>query len=207
MVRRKLMGLLVCSMVLGLASVAWAGVPDTGESYAITDATAQVSVMVCPNGDGFRIDDCQYFGGAAADATIHLYVRDAFGDPVAFYPAADMWLESETKAIVLCPGGSTADADTDINGETEFTNALFAGCCGDGALIIINGQAIAQPALDFKFNSPDISCDGVVNLTDVTLFAVAYYNPYDYCADFYWDGVMNLSDIVLLAQHNGHECP
>jgi hypothetical protein len=71
---------------------------------------------------------------------------------------------------------------------------------------VINGQAINAP-IDMLFNSPDINCDKVVNLTDVVLFANNYYGTYDYRSDFYWDGVLNLSDIVLLAQNMQAECP
>ena len=201
------MGLLVCGLVLGLATSAWAGVPDPGESSAVTAAGSQVSVMVVPDGNGFTLDACMAFPGVTdVDATITVTVRDINGDPLFLFPASDIWLDSNSKALALCPGGTNADGDTDINGETEFTNALFAGCQGSGAIVVINGQAINAP-IDMLFNSPDINCDKQVNLTDVVLFANNYYGTYDYRSDFYWDGVLNLSDIVLLAQNMQAVCP
>ena len=208
MVRRKLMGLLVGVLVLSFASASWAGIPDPTESYATTMAGSQVSVLNSPNGAGSPINACYGLGtGPTIDATIELWVRDAFGDPIYLYPFSDMWLETEVKGMVLCPGGSVADQSTDINGYTTFSGSMFAGCCGSGMLVLINGAALNQAALNMLVNSPDMNCDLTVNLTDVILFAGAYYGAYDYCADFYWDGNLNLSDIVVLAQNQGAACP
>ena len=88
--------------------------------------------------------------GPNVDATIELWVLDAFGDPIYLYPFSDMWLETESKGMVLCPGGSVADQSTDINGYTTFSSAMYAGCCGSGMLVIINGTALSQPALDLR---------------------------------------------------------
>jgi hypothetical protein len=202
------MGLLVCGLVLGLVSFAWAGVPDPDMSTASTAAGQRVSVMVVPDGNGFALNAAMaYPGVTGVNATITVTVRDINGDPIFLFPASDIWLESESKALTVCPGGSNADQDTDINGETTFTNPLFAGCQGTGVVVVINSQALTQPALDMIFNSPDINCDRKVDLTDVVLFAQDYYGAYNYRSDFYWDGVLNLSDIVLLAQNLQTECP
>jgi hypothetical protein len=210
MVRRKLMGLLACALVLAV-STAWAGIPDPAMSYATTEAGSQVSIMVSPGGTGTPINSCYGFGvGPTVDATIEVWVLDAFGSPVYLYPYSDIWLETDIAlkaGMVLCPGGSVADQSTDINGYTTFTQAMFAGCCGSGMKVLINGTALSQPPFNMLVNSPDANCDKVVNLTDVVLFAGAYYGAYDYCADFYWDGILNLSDIVVLAQNMGQTCP
>jgi hypothetical protein len=205
------MGLLAGVLVVGLASAAWAGIPDVVQSYATTDAVDQVSILVSPGGTGSPINSCYGFGlGPVVDATIEVWVLDAFGDPIYLYPFSDIWLETDIAlkaGMVICPGGSVADQSTDIAGYTTFTDAMFAGCCGSGILVYVNGVALSQPALNMLVNSPDMNCDLNVNLTDVVLFATAYYGAYDYCADFYWDGVLNLSDIVVLAQNVGQSCP
>jgi hypothetical protein len=202
------MGLLVCGLVLGLVSFVWAGVPDPDQSTATTAAGQRVSVMVVPDGNGFPLNDAMALPGVVhVDATITVTVNDLNGDPIFLFPATDIWLESQSKALALCPGGSNADADTDINGQTTFTNPLFAGCQGTGVVVVINSQALTQPALNMLFNSPDENCDKIVNLTDVVLFAGDYYGSYNYRSDFYWDGVLNLSDIVLLAQNLQTACP
>jgi hypothetical protein len=170
-----------------------------------------VSCMICPAGDGMPLESCMQNPGITdVDATIELWVLDINDDPIYLYPASDLWLVSDPPApvIVLCPGGSIADQDTDIDGYTTFSNALFAGCEGHGAVIVINGQSLNSPPLgNYNFNSPDINCDGTVNLTDVVLFTQDYYGAYNYRSDYYWDGTLNLSDIVLLAQHMQHTCP
>jgi hypothetical protein len=208
MVRKKFMGLCMVAMVVGLASAAWAGIPDPDESYATTVAADTVSVLVVPGGSGSALNSSYGFGtGPIINATIEVWLRDATGTPIYLYPFADIWLETEAKAMVLCPGGSTADQSTDIAGYTTFSGQLFAGCCGSGMIVVVNGTALAQPAFNMLVNSPDMNCDLVVNLTDVVLFSQIYYGTYDYCADYYWDGLLNLSDIVLLAQGNGSSCP
>jgi hypothetical protein len=171
----------------------------------------QVSVLVVPNGSGSPLNECYGFGtGPIVNATIEVWLRDAGGDSIYLFPFSDMWLETANAlkvGMVLCPGGSTADQSTDIHGYTTFSQELFAGCCGSGMMVVVNGTPLSQAPFDMLVNSPDMNCDLVVNLTDVTLFAQTYYGAYDYCADFYWDELLNLSDIVLLAQANGSACP
>ncbi|MDX2472329.1 MAG: hypothetical protein QNL91_01345 [Candidatus Krumholzibacteria bacterium] len=59
-----------------------------------------------------------------------------------------------------------------------------------------------------SYNSPDINGDGVVNLTDVPLFAGDFHGgAYDFRSDFHYDGIVNLSDVVHMAQGLGSSCP
>jgi hypothetical protein len=172
-------------------------------------ASEQVSLCVYPDGDGSRngdrLDECFAYGGNTSDATITLLLRDQNYDPVPYFPAEDMWLETEDDGMVLCPGGSIADSDTDINGMTTFSGSLRAG--GSGAGILINGFTCWVAPLDIKVNSPDLDGDLFINLTDVVLFTDYFYEAYGYAADFYWDGVINLSDIVMLSFGMGSACP
>ncbi len=207
MVRRKLMGLLVCSLVVSLASVAWAGIPDLDNSSATTVATTQVSVYSLPNAAGDGLNDVFIFGGAKTDATVTVTLIDQAMTPVFNYPFEDIWIDADTGNFTFCPGGTVADASTDQNGQTTFSGSMFAGGCGSGLVVVINGDSLNQAPLNFMFNSPDMNADLIVNLTDVVLFSQVFYGPYDYCADFFWDGVINLSDIVLLAQGMGTACP
>jgi hypothetical protein len=181
-------------------------------------------------GDGDRLDDCRLFGTGRADATIHVWVRDADGTELYNVPATDIYVVTCVQcpqpdpngadppnpigpAIVCCTGGCAADASTDLSGHTQFSNELAAGCCGCEVRVYINGSALAQDCCpEYHFNSPDLNCDGQVNLSDVVVFSQWYFSDYSYCADFYWDGPRptgpyNLSDIVVLAQHVGHACP
>jgi hypothetical protein len=74
--------------------------------------------------------------------------------------------------------------------------------------IMVLGWILGTEALtEFRINSPDLTGDQVVNLSDLVVFAGTYMNGYDYACDFRWDGVLNLSDVVFLAQAMGTECP
>lgn len=58
------------------------------------------------------------------------------------------------------------------------------------------------------FNSADMNGDLVVDLTDVSLFVPCWYTvPIPYECDFCWDGVGDLSDVVLMAMAYGRSCP
>jgi hypothetical protein len=202
------MGILVCSVLF--AGTAFAGIPSLVLSTAASAEANAVSVFTLPNGGGHRIDDCFLSGGAKTDATITLTLVDLNGDPINLYPFEDLTLATASGGLVTCPGGSTADASTDINGQCTFSGSVFGGGAsgsGEGTIVLVNGSALTQAPMNVSFNSPDISGDLIVNLSDISLFASFYYGSYSYSADFYWDGNLNLSDISLLAQGNGSACP
>jgi hypothetical protein len=198
-----------------------------GGQYPPVGTDPEGSICNVPDGSGTPIDEC-YCGwaqwGAFCDATMQLYVRDDANQPIFLYPFSDMWLESLTHvwtdgvsitSMVHCTGGTVADQSTDEQGNTQFSNAMFAGCCGEDVDIRVNGWTV-QTLPYVWMNSPDMSCDTVVNLTDVVMFAGEYYAPpnlKDYCANFFYDRdvgnnhVLNLSDIVVLAQAQAASCP
>jgi hypothetical protein len=198
--------LLAC---LGVSpAIAVTGIPDLGNSYATCAAgSTLVSVVVCPDGDGDRLDEAQAGGGSLIDATITLTLLDGSMDPIYLFPFEDLWLDAN--GLELCAGGSVADASTDINGQTTWTRPLHAGgCSGDSSTrVYINGSALIQPPFAILFNSPDLTGDLLVNLSDVAAFVERYFGAYDHCADLYWDGTLNLSDIAAFAEHWGHACP
>ena len=174
----------------------------------VSAASVPVSVVTFPDGNGMRLDDCYIFGGARIDATITLQLLDLSGDPVAGYPASEMWLESTSGAMVLCPGGSIADHDTDQNGETTFSGPIQGGGSfdpdnGDRMQVVGVWNCIYPLELEVYSNSPDMNGDLVVDLSDVVIFAEYFYGTYDYAADFHWDGLINLSDLVWLVQGMG----
>jgi len=203
---RKFAGLLACVSLL-LVSAEVSAQFNWECCDACIHSTEQVSLFSCPLGDGHRINRCMAFPGITnVDATITANLCDINGDPIYLYPASDIWLESAGESFTFCGGGTCADHDTDINGDTTFSNALYAGYHGSGAIVKVLGFVINAP-LDLLFNSPDIDGDLAVTLTDVVLFTQDYFGGYEYRSDFYWDGVLNLSDIVILSQHHTHECP
>ncbi len=64
-------------------------------------------------------------------------------------------------------------------------------------------QQLNQGGLDLAFVSPDINGDLTVNLADLSSFAAGYTGTYDACADMFYDGVINLSDLSLFSQAYG----
>ncbi len=179
--------------------------------YIVSAAGQPVSLCVYPDGDGSRpgdsLDACFTYGGTIADATITLNLYDWDYNPVPYFPAEDLWLETEDGGMVLCPGGSIADSDTDLNGMTTFSGPLRAGGSGEGIIVLVNGMLCPEPALAIKINSPDLNGDLVVNLSDIVLFADSFLGEYSYACDFYWDGDTNLSDLVMLSLGMGAACP
>jgi hypothetical protein len=68
-----------------------------------------------------------------------------------------------------------------------------------GALVLL--LALAVFAVPSQAASPDINGDGVVNLSDIAIFASLYPGPYDARIDFNGDGVINLTDLSIFASY------
>jgi len=203
-------------ILLGLTAVASAQVPDLEFSYATSANSEPVSILVRLDGSGWTLTNAMLFGGARTDATITLTLLDGTGNPVVDYPAESSWLVGGCRhplCLSVCGTGSISDGNTDMLGQTTFSNPLRAGGSGAGATIMVGTWPEPESPIEFpgeelfQFNSPDITGDLVVNLTDVALFAGDYYGSYNYRSDFYWDGILNLSDVSHLAQAMGDACP
>ena len=217
MTLKKSLGWLACTLIVaatfgGTASAVTTDIPDLDLSSYVTAATEPVSVFTVPDGQGNGFDEAFAYGGVTMDATITLTLLDAMGVPIANYPAEDIWLATTQGGLASCPGGSIADADTDANGATQWQEPLLAGGYTDPvselALVFVSGSALTQQPLDIYFNSPDLSGDGFVNLTDIAMITQAIFGAYSYGADFYWDGVINLSDVAYMTTLGiGAECP
>ena len=200
-------------MVLLLAATAVLadGIPDLDGSYAVCayDGPGQATVMNFPDGAGSSFTESLDPDGNVVDATITLVVLDWNDFPIPDFPMEDIWLESADGGLVPCMGGSTADSNTDMNGETKWVNPLRAGGSSEALCqVLINGNAIYHPVgLPISFNSPDINADGQVNIADLGLFSTDYYNNYAFRSDFYRDGVLNLADVACFAQGLATSCP
>lgn len=215
MVLRKLMGLFVCTLILGVASFAMAGVPELGNcegTYPMYAGTDALSLFNLPNGGGSAFDAAQAPDGTAVDATIEVVVRDGNNDVIPGFPGEDIWLASADGGMVPCVGGTSADGDTDADGMTDWSTALNAGGYSlANAHIMISGDAITGGTnggvFALHFNSADMNGDGTVNLADVGSFSTVFYGAYDFSADFFADGILNLSDVGRLATGVGGSCP
>ena len=207
MLRRFLLGILVVS----LASLAWAGVPDLVESDAEIAAEAVgASMFNTPNANGS--DFTQAFGaGGFVDATITLTLIDTDGLAIFLYPFEDLWLETSAGGLKFCSGGTVADQSTDELGQTTWTNALAAGgySPGETTNIMVAGAPLTT-TLDIIYNSADINGDLVVNLPDIVAFTQLLGGDYSthplYAGDFNNDGQINLPDIVRMTGGIGTAC-
>ncbi len=196
-----------------VAPAAIADLPPLYDFRAYTAATEQVSLLCVPDGTGRPLTEALTIWGSEIDATITIELIDAYGDPIAGYPAEDVWLETTLGSMSQCPAGTIADDPSDINGQLFMTGALYAGGCsdrqsGEEISVLVNGAPIWGHEMDILVNSPDLNADLVVDLSDVVLFSQTYLSGvYDYAADLHFDGIISLSDIVVFAQHLNTVCP
>jgi hypothetical protein len=213
------MGLMACTAVLSLAVVATAGVPDLSLSTATAPGlTSQATLYNRPDGAGSPFTTAHAFNTPLVDvdATITLTLLDGNGDPVKFFPTADMYVGTTAATFFPCVNGTIADFVTNEFGVTEWQDPMEAGGYTDPTVpdvtqVYINGSPLSGAGFDLQFNSCDLSGatgpDGATNITDIVTFTQIYFGAYSYSADFVWDGAINISDIVLMAQGNGAGCP
>ncbi|MDO9693563.1 MAG: hypothetical protein Q7W56_02430 [Candidatus Latescibacteria bacterium] len=215
MLRRNIVGLVICVAALGVSTLGVAGIPDLVNSNADLPAgTPQVSVFLTPDGTGNLMTEARAVNTPPLDvvnATITVTLLDAGMNPVFAYPFEDMWLETTLGGLVACTNGTLANANTDINGVSTFVGPFYAGgysnkLAGELTQVIINGSPLVNEDLNVLFNSPDLFADGVVDLSDVSLFSASYGST-DYRANYFYDNTVNLSDLVLFSSSVNVVCP
>lgn len=202
MVRRKLVSLFVCSLVMGAVSMAVAGIPDLTLSTAVTAAGTQVSVYsTTAAGTGKSLLQAQNNTGAVVNATITLTLKDGNGDPIAFYPMEDLWLATSLGGFVSCTP-TLPNAGTNALGVATFTAAnLGKGYSnrngGEKTVVMISGTALSGSQMDILFNSADINKDNVVNALDLGLFVQALKGLLadNYLGNLQYDAAVNALDL------------
>ena len=204
-------------IVLGFLLIAAVAAAQGWNEYSVATTAAPVGVTPVlynlPNGAGAMFTQALRSTGATVDATITLTVLDAGLSPVPNVPATEMWLEKEivtgTGTFVACVGGTLADGPTNGAGVTRWVQPLHAGGWSTSrTLVVISGSPlVTNTGLVLRHNSADLNGDGVVNLSDVPLFAGDFSGSYHFRSDLQYDGVVNLSDIPRLAAGMGAICP
>jgi hypothetical protein len=235
MLRKNIVGLLICIATMGVATLGYAGIPDLDTSSAVMlNTTAQVNVYNTPDGSGYLMTEARAFNttpGTWEDATITVTLLDSGSNPVFQYPFEDVWLENppavppvnpgDPAGLVACPNGTLADASTDINGVTTFSGPFYAGgfvdytadmnTDNDGfTYVMVSGEPLTNGPLKLLFNAADIDGDGLwTSATDVILFSQRYPPSagYHYSVDFYFDEVNDISDLVLFSAARNVQCP
>ena len=169
-------------------------------------------LLVCPGSDGPTLSDI----GATISVTI-LWCTQA--EPLADLPPQDFWIMGSTYPDPrLCgngPGSASADAPTNVNGQTTISGSIAAGgYFGDGVYVFAGGAIIqlgdtCDNPLPLVLVSPDINGDLVVESADFALFAAEFSSgggAGDPRMDFNGDGLVESVDFALFAQHFSHEC-
>jgi len=182
----------------------------------------EFSVLMMPDGSGPALTEARATNGWVVDAVITVRVGDNYGFVIPGFPPEDLWfqlaVEPGTASGCLqypdSPGGVfLPDSATDADGYTTFSQPWRGGGWSAGpAPLYLNGwpatdiNLVPHDPLPFRANSPDLSGDLVVNLTDIVLFTQDLHDGDPYRSDFNWDGHVNLSDIVTMAQALGMAC-
>jgi hypothetical protein len=195
--------------------------PDPTKTTISTPSPGPFSLFCVPNGSGNDLLAAYEFGGTPANAQIHLTMRDANNVPVINFPYEQIWIESSGTDLYLCPPNpnrlaTIANADTDISGSTDFLGPFHVGGHHEPPNVLefwvelANGSSLlVGTGAPVSFNSPDLTQDGIVNISDVIVFSNIWFGAYEYRGDFLWDGAINISDLVLFSQalSLGAQCP
>jgi hypothetical protein len=189
--------------ILAIAALASAEIPDLDLSTASTAASGAV-LYNRPDGNGYAFNLAR-LGGANVDATITLTLVNYLGNPLAGYPAEDLWLETSGDSLVFPAGGTDADAATNASGQTHWALPLAAGGCtiGETVTVMVAGQPLNQAGINLRFVSSDFNGDLHVNLSDLSTFSAGYTGAYSACGDLFFDGAINISDLSLFSQAYG----
>jgi hypothetical protein len=192
-------------------------VPDLqlSEAFISYPGPGMVTLLVVPDGSGIPFTQAKDPAGNPVDATITLTILDALGDNTTFasYPREDLWLQfAGGTTLPTCAAplrGLVADHNADAVSTTHWIASPHAGGYNEGpAIVFINGSALqGTPGLPIRFNSPDITGDLAVDLSDVAVLAGDFFTGYHFRSDMNADGVLNLSDIAVFAGHLGVSCP
>lgn len=201
---------LMFCLLHGFPALADAPVPDLFLSFATMahQGPGPLILLTTPDGTGGDLSTARTETGIPADATITLLVVDSFGMPIPNFPWQDIWIQKSTNPIPFCNSNYWhPDSNTDENGLTHWiTGPAVLGFHEGPIRVFINGQGLFSPSVDLSLVNPDLSGDGVVDLSDVALFAVDFKTGYQFRSDLHPDGVVNLSDVIPLAQGIGHGC-
>jgi hypothetical protein len=214
MAMRNIISLALAAVcVLGLAVGASAGVPDTNNSFAAAANCGRFTIA--PSGG-------ENLNGGANAYTIFVTVLDINGDPVITLAAGDLWLDQGN--LVPCglvSDASSADAGTDLLGQTQFTGTILGGVSGDAgngvncdntdlyvyALgIVLNGNV----PVCVSFDSVDLNGDLSVGIADFGKFAADFNCAVgcDPCHDYNESGNTGVADFGIFAGYfNASTCP
>jgi len=192
---RTLTGVLAACLVLAMAAVAGAGIPNADESFVTMTANGK-GLTTCPAGD------------VPAYGYITVTARDADAFPIQGITSGDFFI-----TVTGTGSGNVSisafDTETDANGEIRFEASQDGGIILYGSLTIeVRIYTTVLTDSDLLWcNTYDYNDDGVVNPVDFVLFASDFLPNYHEKSDFNWNGVVDPVDFVLFASHWLHTTP
>jgi hypothetical protein len=186
---RTLAGVLVGVMVLAVAGVAAAGIPDPDNSSV--ELGPDLGMCSCPAGDG------------PAYEYITVTAKRANATPIEGIPYGSFF-------FVVTGGDVTithVDDETDANGEIRFDMVADETIIKlDPDFLTVECQiytVVLNDSDDLEVNSYDINNDGTVGLADFSAFSLDWGTTAKR-SDFNWDGTVGLADFSQFSTHWGH---
>ena len=187
---RTLAGVLVGCLVLAMATVAGAGIPDADASYVTMTASGK-GLTTCPAGDG----------GAYAYITVTALRTDL--TPIQGVPSGNFFF-----TVGGTGSGNVAinafDAETDVSGNIRF-EAEGTGTVPYGSLTVdVQIYTVVLTDSDLLWcNTFDLDNSGTVTPIDLSNFAGKYETTSEDC-DYDWDGQVTPIDLSKFAAHYEH---
>ena len=190
---RTLAGVLVGLVVLALAGVAAAGIPDpdNSEVYLGAETGDDVGMCSCPAGDGPTYEYITVEAKRADASPIEGISYGSFFFTVTGGDVTITHVDDETNSVGKIRFDMVAD-ETIIKFDPDF---LTVEC--QIYTVVLNDSD------DMEVNSFDIDGNGTVGLSDFGIFASIYLTS-DQRGDFDWNGTVGLSDFGMFAAHYLH---
>ena len=195
---RTLAGVLVGLMVLALAGVATAGIPDPDNSkvYLGDETGDDLGMCSCPAGDG---PVYQY---------ITVEAKRADGSPIQGIPYASFFFTVTGGDVTI----------THVDNETGSTGLIRFEMFADETIrklvpehgtdyLVVECQiytVVLNDGGNLEVNSFDIDGNGQVGLSDFGQFSAMYLTA-NREGDFDWNGTVGLSDFGLFSAHYLHQ--
>ena len=157
-------------------------------------------VTIAPDGRG------ETFAGTGISITVIL--RYATGTPAAGIPREAIQIYNPN--LCICPGGSIADAPTDITGTTTFSGTIAGGGCAEMHSIYVEGLFIGT--IPVKINSTDAvsASPCFTDGADLSALAARLGRPeaWSICFDYNESGppTIDAGDLAFFASTLGAAC-
>lgn len=168
--------------------------PIAWTNGSVTAFAGLANLMACPQGDGYPLVVLATFDTSAFSGTL---------------PASAITLAVTGGGVAVFEPVTASSDVTEAAPTTALLSYAVGGCSGETpatADVPVYGEVMAQISL--MVNGPDQNGDGVVDLIDLSAYAMfdgcAGAPEFSACGDFDFNGCVNGSDDAVMQQHYGH---